>query len=111
MNYNIEDSRVFKAITEDLKEFKQLVEKQFKETRESIEVLSAINKEARTLTENDVESAWYKFAVDFLTGRKQVTSDRFKEIKLYMGNIDLNYIPQELQCYIKNIEKEEKEDE
>ena len=72
-----------------------------------LKTLKEINNEKHNLTEYDVEIAWVKFRLDYLTGVKKISSERFTFLKKYMNNIDLKNIPFELKYYIK----EEKTDE
>lgn len=103
----LEDNKFIKELFLKFDEFKKNISDEIKEIREMVETLRDINKEKHNITEYDIEIAWVKFRLDYLTGVKKITSERFNFLKKYMGNIDLNDIPFELKYYIK----EDKADE
>ena len=103
----LEDNKFVKKLYADFDEFKKNISKEIAEIKEMVETLRQINKEIHNITEYDVEIAWVKFRLDYLTGVKKITNERFKFIKNYMDNIDLNDIPFELKYYIKEEVKNE----
>lgn len=103
----LQDSKIIKEICKKIDDFKTKVNKEIKEIKESIQTLNEINKEKHTLTNKDVEFAWTQFRLDYLTGVKKISNERFTFLKKYMNNIDLNNIPFELKYYIKEEVKNE----
>ena len=97
----LQDSKFIKEINKKFDEFKNSINNEIKEIKEMIQTLEEINKEKHTLTNKDVEIAWVQFRLDYLTGVKKISSERFTLLKKYMNNIDLNNIPFELKYYIK----------
>ena len=100
----LQDSKFIKEICKKMDDFKTKVNKEIKE---SIQTLKEINEEKHTLTNKDVEFAWTQFRLDYLTGVKKISNERFTFLKKYMNNIDLNNIPFELKYYIKEEVKNE----
>ena len=97
----LQDNKFVKELHQKLEEFKQNISNEIKEIKQMVETLKEINQEKHTITEYDVEIAWVKFRLDYLTGVKKISSERFTFLKKYMNNIDLNNIPFELKHYIK----------
>lgn len=102
---DLEDSKWIKEIYSKFEKFKKEVINEIKEIREMVDTLKEINHEKHTITVNDVEIAWVKFRLDYLTGAKKISGERFTFLKKYMNNIDLDNIPFELRYYIKEEEK------
>lgn len=97
----LQDNKFVKELHQKLEEFKQNISNEIKEIKQMVETLKEINQEKHNLTEYDVEIAWVKFRLDYLTGVKKISSERFRFLKKYVDNIDLNNIPFELKYYIK----------
>lgn len=97
----LQDNKFVKELHQKLEEFKQNISNEIKEIKQMVETLKEINQEKHTITEYDVEIAWVKFRLDYLTGVKKISSERFTFLKKYMNNIDLKNIPFELKYYIK----------
>lgn len=97
----LQDNKLIKELYAKFDEFKQNVFNEIKEIKEMVETLKEINNEKHNITEYDVEIAWVKFRLDYLTGVKKISSERFRFLKKYVDNIDLNNIPFELKYYIK----------
>lgn len=104
---SLQDNKVLKEILEKFDDFKKNISNEIKEIREMVETLKEINHEKNSITEYDVEIAWVKFRLDYLTGIKKISSERFTFLKKYINNIDLNNIPFELKYYIKEEVKNE----
>ena len=106
-NTPLQDSKLVKELHQKINNFMDKVYDEIKEIKESIKTLKEINEEKHTLTNKDVEIAWVQFRLDYLTGVKKISSERFIFLKKYMNNIDLNNIPFELKYYIKEEVKDE----
>jgi hypothetical protein len=103
----LEDNKFIKELYAKFDEFKRNISNEVQEIKEMIETLKEVNNEKHTITEYDVEIAWVKFRLDYLTGVKKISSERFYFLKKYMDNIDLKDIPFELKYYIKEENKNE----
>lgn len=97
----LEDNKLVQEIYKKFDEFKKNISNEIKEIKEMVETLKEINNQKHTITTQDVEIAWVKFRLDYLTGVKKISSERFRFLKKYVDNIDLNNIPFELKYYIK----------
>lgn len=95
------ESKIIKEIYAKMADLKQKLDEELNEIKECVKTLKEINEDKHALNNKDVEIAWVQFRLDYLTGVKKVSSERFKSIKNYMDNIDLNNIPFELKYYIK----------
>lgn len=100
MTTNLEDTKLIKRLFKEFDNFKEKFEQELKEINESIKTLKEIVKEKNTITNKDIILAWLQFRVDYLTGIKKVSSERFKYLKYYIKNIDLEAIPSEFKEYI-----------
>lgn len=100
MTTNLEETKIIKKLFKELDFFKEKIDTELIEIRESIQTLKEINIEKQTIAEKDVTLAWLQFRVDYLTGIKKISTTRFNSLKSYMKNIDLNNIPNELNEYI-----------
>jgi hypothetical protein len=97
----LQENKIIKELYVKFDELKQNISNEIKEIKEMVETLKEINNEKHNITEYDVEIAWVKFRLDYLTGVKKISSERFRFLKKYVDNIDLNNIPFELKYYIK----------
>ena len=104
---SLQDNKAIKEIFQNIEQLKQSISNEIKEIKEMVETLKKLTEEEKTLTAYDIEIAWVKFRLDFLTGVKKVSSERFKFLKEYMNNIDLKNIPFELKYYIKEAKNDE----
>lgn len=104
---SLEDNKLLKEIYKKFDEFKKNVVEEIKEIKQMLETLKEINEEKNNITCKDVEIAWVQFRLDYLTGVKKISSERFTFLKKYMNDIDLSNIPFELKYYIKEEVKNE----
>lgn len=104
---SLEDNKLLKEIYKKFDELKKNVAEEIKEIKQMLETLQEINEEKNSITCKDVEIAWVQFRLDYLTGVKKISSERFTFLKKYMNDIDLKNIPFELKYYIKEEVKNE----
>lgn len=97
----LEDSKFIKELHTKFDEFKKSVYDDLEKIKKIVEKIEKNNNKNKKITEYDVEIAWVKLRLDYLTGVRKMSSERFNNLKKYMSNIDLENIPFEIKYYIK----------
>ena len=96
----LQDSKIIKEMYVKIDEINKKIVEEIESIKETIETIKEISKERSTITDKDVELAWIKLRLDYLTGVKKIPSTRFNYLKEYMNNINLEDIPSELKEYL-----------